>query len=285
MKRLAQPGEQGAQPPSQEQFECFFLCADCGFLEPENQEVCPGCSQSTWLDLRHHATADQVRDEELAERQRVPWWVKVVTLATAIVFLGAATWLSGPTPTSVSAAAIGVLLVYLAGNRSMACLLVRSIDKRPHRWRLPIPLPARGAQARQRVHGEATRADKILQAPFSGRECLAYQVSVLFDAPGDARPPEWVLQEAKGVDFSVNGERIPGVRALVQKPMQLISTDEDKESELKLSRFLRERGLFLSDGEFTLFEATVEPGEEVQVHFFEDTEAVTLSDHSDLRLQ
>ena len=281
MERLRNPGEPVAQLSTQAEFECFLLCGDCGFMAPVHPGPCPSCSQDQWLDLRHHATADQLRDRELAERLRVPGWVTAVTLASAAQVFGMATWRVGPNPSTVSAAAIGVLLVTLLGNRSMAWLLMQRIGKQPHRWCLPIPLPANGIPARRVVQGDARHGEQRLEAPFSGRECLAYQISVLFDAPGDARPPEWVLQEAQGVDFSVDGEPVPGARVLVQKPMELICPDEAEERGLKLARFLRERGLFLSDGQFTLFESRVETGEPVQVQFFEASEAVTLSTLSD----
>ncbi len=58
--------------------------------------------------------------------------------------------------------------------------------------------------------------------------------------------------------------------------MELICPDAAEESGLKLAHFLRERGLFHADGQFTLFEARVETGEQVQVQFFDASEAVAV---------
>ena len=87
---------------------------------------------------------------------------------------------------------------------------------------------------------------------------VGYDVGVVFDTPGDAWPPIWVLREMHSAPFEIQGKTIDvdGVSlALPIKPVtEPAITGEQKQ------KFLRERGLFLADGTFDLFEVIIEPG-------------------------
>ena len=118
---------------------------------------------------------------------------------------------------------------------------------------LSIPLRPPARQAALWPH--AAHLGKSSPRPLCARECVAFQLSVLFDIVGDARPPEWVVQETRGTDFEVDSERIRGDRVLVTTPLKPVEAEVAQAAGLDLTRFLRERGLFSYDGSFDLFEA------------------------------
>ncbi len=274
--------------PLRADFECFHLCGDCGFLVSNEKAACPGCDTRNWMDLTDHNIADAVRDIETMERTKTPGWIKGVTLLVSVSVAAALATLvillaPGFAWHAILVAMVAVPLGYFFGHRGMAVLLLRLVKRRrPHRWRLPLPIPDGSGAARDEVSGVAAAADGVepLRAPFSGKACLAYQVCVLFDTPGDARPPEWVLEEAVAVDFNVGDRVIPGERAFVEGPLEVITPDEAEASGLNLWKFLRQRGLFSFDGDFDLFEARVAPGDEVNARIFADNQAVLISGKS-----
>lgn len=255
-------------------FDCFHLCAHCGYLSRGAEGVCPACKVETWLDLGDHLVADSVRDEEIRTRRVIPAWIKVglgavltVTMASVVVCLNVlwlydlgayATWLVG-----LGAFAVAVV-VYLLAVRPLAVLLLRARKNKPYRWHLPMPLSDATTPVRT-ILGTASLTGEPLIAPFSRRGCIAYQACVLFDTPGDARPPEWVIQESFGIDFEVEGDAMDGDHVLVRTPLEEIPLEQAEADGLDLARYLRERGLFVSDGEYELYEAIVVPGERVRV--------------------
>ena len=113
-----------------------------------------------------------------------------------------------------------------------------------------------GGCDRGRVRSVCCDVDPVRQLDARVAE-VGYDLGVMFDAPGDAWPPIWVLREMHAGAFEVAGQAITadGVSlALPIKPVaETVLTPEQKQ------RFLRERGLFLVDGQFDLFEAIVEP--------------------------
>lgn len=249
-------------------FQCFDLCGECGFIMRDARGACPSCGQRAWMDLAHEPTADAVRDVEAERRMTSPTWVKATAAAvtagsfTALVAAtDAASWALG-------VAVVGIPVAYLLGLQPLSVLLQRLTQReRPHRWRLPMPLPESKASPETTLHGKAELVGDALSAPFSGRRCIAYAVSVLFDTPGDARPAEWVLQEVAATDLQVGEHRFPGNRLLPNGPLAPVAA-ADLADDLDLSHFLRERGLFISDGDFELFEACIEPGDEVEACVF-----------------
>lgn len=114
-----------------------------------------------------------------------------------------------------------------------------------------------------------------MRAPVSGRECLGYEVTVLFDAPNDLRPPMWVLEEERTVHFTLAGEHAAPDGVTLDLPAQEVANEATGFGNQQVAEFLRKRGLFASEGEYIVFEALIEPGRPYRLELFErDVEAV-----------
>ncbi|MBA2661044.1 MAG: hypothetical protein H0U74_02020 [Bradymonadaceae bacterium] len=119
---------------------------------------------------------------------------------------------------------------------------------------------------------KAHAVEGMLKAPISGRECIAYQVCVLFDTPGDARPAQWALQEQRNLSVRLGDTiEVSQNSFYLESPVEEVQQrDESIESCEATKEFLRQRGLFNTDGEFHFFEAILELGDEVNVDEYED---------------
>ena len=107
--------------------------------------------------------------------------------------------------------------------------------------------------------------EAVLRAPFTGRACVAYEVAVLFDHPGDAWPPIWALREMRSCPFEVDGREVAKDHAMLTTATALVETPVMSEEQKR--RFLRERGLFVADGRFDLYEAIVAPNQRVELRW------------------
>jgi hypothetical protein len=286
-----------------EPFACFHLCVNCGFLAEDGENACPGCRRQNWIDLRNIPMAEQVREAEYRDRQRIPPKIEnrgiLATLGLAVLGGGVGSALesmsfaSSPGSiaiygviTAVAAAVVGWLIFPRLFNR----LYFRRRRRFPSRWRLPLPLPRRSVAPQRTLSGSVRPANELLEAPLSGRRCIGYEVSVLFDVAGDKRPPMWILEEERTASFEIQGERIAAERVTLELPSHLVggedfsgepqgdATGEDKASQearedardKKISRFLRKRGLFISEGDYAVFESLIEPDEHYTVSIYDD---------------
>ena len=286
-----------------EAFSCYYLCMNCKYLGEDSEAPCPACGAKSWMDLRHVGIAEEVRAMESRERQLIPAPVKrrgtYAGVAFGLLAAGASSALAWSQGLSWEAVGVwgGVVLILatLAGWFGFTRLFnhLHFIKRRrfPIRWRLPLPMPPQDATPAQTLSGKVQPRGELLKAPISGRPCVGYEVSVLFDVAGDKRPPMWVLEEERSTAFEIDGVTIEANGATVELPSTLVGGDEDlgeeggesaadgedlsqgegpsgEDLDKKIGLFLRKRGLFLSEGFFTLFEALIEPDEtyEVRVH-------------------
>jgi len=258
-------------------FPCFCLCPGCGFIDRTEKQTCSACGREGIFNLTDEATAGLVRDQEERERHRSPLWVKLA-LALFLLLLNAFviawTW---DCLYIFGTVLLGSPLAYGLLVRPLSVLALRMSPAKPKRWHMPMPLPGEKAAPLKRIRGKAETAGDLLTAPFTGRTCLAYQVSVLFDAPADARPPQWVLMETCGRDFKIGGTAIQGGNVMVRAPVRRVNPEEYEGKGLDLPRFLRERGLFDADGTFEIFEAVVEAEGEVEVSLYGETNTVVVA--------
>ena len=250
-----------------EEFDCMFLCDGCGYLS-HTDPPCPACGQKAWIDLDYWNHAEALRAREEEERRhppsRVQWQVRLAALSTggAIGLGGAAGLALGGLATLGAPLVLGLgtaatLLTYALGRRRIGrSIMERRVDH-PTRWHAPVPLPAPTATPISRLVGAVRATGPLLRAPFSGRACVGYDVGVMFDAPGDAWPPIWVLREMHACAFEVQGKAIAADSVSIALPFTPVAQPTITPEQKK--RFLRERGLFLVDGQFDLFEAIVEP--------------------------
>lgn len=269
----------GPLGPAKEPFDCMFLCDHCGYLA-DTAATCPSCTHMAWIDLDNWAHAEALRQVEESARQRpiaeVRWGVRAMSLAigatlgcglTAGLALAGGLALIGAGVIGFGAGATGAAtaLTHALGRRAFGWRFMARRVRDPARWRLPLPFADPRATVAARVVGPARARGPLLRAPFSGRPCVAYEVAVLFDYPHDAWPPTWVLREVRSCALEVEGREVAADAAMLELPTQAIdrpALDEDGKR-----RFLRERGLFLADGEFDLFEAVVLPDQTVELQW------------------
>lgn len=285
----------GDYEPKRVEFECKYLCAACGYFvdtapADDSNQACPACANDEWLDLAVEPLADRLRDMEAEERMEPPKFIRRLVVGVPLVIFAAI--LIGIVTTSylesgqfwsrvsfangshesrayvdyslltIVAAIFVVPLAYYFLPRPLAVLLLRGQERTPHRWHVPLSLPNPERKASRTLQDiEAQQCGEVLTAPISGRECLAYQVCVLFDVAGDARPPEWVLQEQRSVAIGFGDElEVASGSLYFESPVERVDV-----SDAEVKRFLRQRGLFITEGEFQFYEARLEPGDRVNV--------------------
>ncbi|MBL9107581.1 MAG: hypothetical protein JNL82_42230 [Myxococcales bacterium] len=270
VRRFVRP-PRDTQASAKEKFDCFFLCDECGYLCDKNPP-CPSCGSTSWIDLDVWANAEALRALEEDARRHPPKWLRTrVNLtalaagsllgagATALLALGGVLAL-GPLGFLVfGTGATGLATAYtheLAKRRIARTIVADRVDK-PTRWHLPLPLLDPTAPDAARIVGAAEPRAPLLRAPFSGRLCVAYEAAILFDHPEDAWPPTWVLREMRSAPFEVQGRLVEADRAALLLPTEPI--DDPVLDEAAKHQYLRERGLFLADGRFDLFESVVLP--------------------------
>lgn len=255
---------------SKEAFDCFYLCDECGYL-CETNPPCPACGATAWIDLDLWANAEALRAYEEDQRRHPPKWLRTRVKLTALV---AGSLLGGLATAGVALAGIltihAGLILFGTGATGLATAYTYELAKRritravvadrvedPSRWRIPLPLADPATTHAARFAGPAVPRGGLLHAPFSGRPCLAYEAAVLFDHPEDAWPPTWVLRELRSAPFEIQGQLVDTDRASLLLPIHPV--DAPVLDDAAKQKFLRERGLFLADGKFDLFEAILEP--------------------------
>lgn len=267
-----------AKPESHTESLCYYLCSDCGYLADTSDFACPACGYDNWFDLGSHDIADLLRDREEKQRNKAPAWTQLSLLLVVLGVFGSVVMLIPPSPWLIGLLALSAFFVIYLGNRPWTVYLLSKVKQtRPYRWRMPMPQPMSNATVEQKISGIASQTGSAYRAPFSGRNCLAYRICVLFDTPKDARPPQWVLQEDVCADFRIGEKLIRGDRVTIKRRLKQIPARQFKAAGLDLQLFLRERGLFLYEGEYSLFEAIVDPSDEVTISSFKGMETVILS--------
>lgn len=277
-RRFKKPSH-GGKSPAKEDFDCMFLCDHCGYLS-DVQGACPACTHTAWIDLDNWTLAEGLREIEEAARQNpvpaVRWRVRGASLAIGAVLGVAGTAglaLAGVVASSMAglvelgagAAGAATVLTHALGRRRLGWSIMARRVQDPTRWRMPLPFADDKARTFRRAAGPAIAREGVLRAPFSGRPCVAYEVAVLFDYPDDAWPPTWVLREMRSCPFEVDGREVARDHAMLTAPTEAVAQPVMSVEEKR--RFLRERGLFLADGSFDLFEAIVAPNEQVELRW------------------
>ncbi|MDC0719015.1 hypothetical protein [Nannocystis bainbridge] len=268
------PHQLGAGSPK-ESFDCMFLCDVCGYL-CDTDPACPSCGRTAWIDLDYWHVAEALREREEEERRHPPdrlkWQVRLASVAAgAAIGIGCAGGLALAGlvalgwPSLLGLGGGATALAHRLGRRRIGRALMLRGSSRPTRWHMPLPLVAAEAVVAARAVGQPQPRGPLLAAPFSGRPCLGYELGVLFDAPGDAWPPIWVLREMRSSAFDIDGRHVEADAVTLGLPLTAVTRPAMTESARQ--RFLRQRGLFLADGQFELFEAIVEPGAAYEVQW------------------
>ncbi len=271
--------------PEVAEWLCGFLCSECDYLVPpqeeEPTEACPCCRSTTWIDLSIEPLAHRIRDMEAEERMKPPPKARrnvYGTAAAVVVIMTVAAGATGGAVAGFITLVAGAMVGTLAGVvavRPVSLLMLQRQPRSPHRWHLPYPLPPVEATPVKAASGvKAEAVGELVRAPISGRECIAYEVCVLFDTPGDYRPPEWVIQEQGGGDLRLGELEVAAGEYYLESPVEEVEA-ADVEA---VKRFLRERGLFWPDGEYHYYEALLEPGDVVNIA---EHEELVIVDHLD----
>jgi hypothetical protein len=281
-------------------YPCAELCGSCGYFvdidpDPESdvEPTCPACGDQAWIDLEIEPVASAIREMEAEERNEVPTWIKstvvVATFAAIAAGVGAlyaAGVGAGYTICAACSALLFVPAAYFGLSKPASVLLLQGRARFPDRWHVPLPLPEEERAPSQTFDRlEARIDDELVTAPISDRECIACQICVLFDASGDARPAEWALEEQSATTLVFDGAgpegelRIGPEELYLETPVEFVhATGEDilpvDDDQMPIGagvdydtikRFLRERGLFITEGDFHFYEAVLQPGDRVDV--------------------
>lgn len=269
---------------------CFYLCSSCGYLGNDPREKCPSCLQEAWVDLGDEQIAEHWRSYEEDRRNSIPRRLRAVVFSFFFIipflllfasllltsFLGASTDVIDILLVVSCAFLLHTMLfspvLYRLSLRHIAKYYRKKKDSVPRRWHLPLPLPDTDAKISKQMTGVPHTKDTI-KAPISGKPCIAYEVSAIFDVSGDACPPEWVLVSSGNTDFDVDLRTIDAGTVIVRKNPKKYTEEEIDNVQIDIRGLLRPCGLFFSDGNWTFFEALIEPNEKVQVTQYDNSSA------------
>jgi hypothetical protein len=267
----------------------IVICARCGYLEltgglaspggdpmrrapPEPARArgrCPGCGERAWADPTLEATTLALRGAEdrlepvyrtidpardtvrragivgyallvLAPLVWLAWLAHGIADGTVVVFILAAT-------------ALGI------GTRTVFALLRQRPRRAPRiapmRWHLALPT---ATTMRDAAEGPVRARGPLLDAPLSGRSCVAYELGVRADGELDAPAHTWLLLEQRSVAFAVGSRTVPAdaVRLeLARERLELARFDAARVAEL-----LRMRALAGNHQAWVVTESILVPG-------------------------
>ncbi|MFT6397618.1 MAG: hypothetical protein ACJAYU_002372 [Bradymonadia bacterium] len=257
-RSIAKNRARAADDPLQnrrEEFACEFLCADCGYLLGEPAPRCPSCKSEDILDLGDVEVAARFRElEEAGRAARVPRGTWVAGGAAALVGAAAAALvhpLFGLGLLIGLPAALSQLLPRLYWSQLKSGLV-------PSRWRLPAMAQIADTTPARPTTADHARGAELLVSPVTNTPCIAWRVSV-FVLRRD-RAPELVLDENRAGALNVGGHTLHADSYLVDQTTAAIATDL-----APAQPYLRTRGLFTSDEDFSLYEAVLREGEWVEL--------------------
>ncbi len=254
------------------EFQCFFVCSSCGYLALSDQRCCTACGHRAWVDMGDEGTAECWRNYEQRQRSMIPKKVNALIVVVLLLVGVGLTW-----PLGMFGVGLSVILfptAYLLTQRPLSVYLARhEKTKLPVRWRMPVPFPDRGYQATLDQTGIASGTERCI-APLSKKPCLAYQLSVIFDSPDDGRPAERVLVESGNTEFNVETAVVPPDHIVMIDRLNPVL--DGKLSDFAFEAFLRARGLFRVDGNWELYETTVQPGDFVRIQQYANSPSFIL---------
>lgn len=226
------------------EFECVRLCPDCGWFD-WGATRCDECGSDTH-DLTHEPTALANRDALHDARQDVTGKVQnagqiLAVIGSTLVFGGVFFWFGYGHPALIELGIAGVSLGVCVG-----AALAKEVSRGVARL-----LPAWDPPTAWRRHRSVTQSEigiSEMVAPFSGVECSGWRVIVECSSLDSSREWDLAIDESRAVSSEVESMLLgdePGSVPEVRSP------EPDR-----LARYLRQRGLYLADGEYRVFERT-----------------------------
>ncbi len=277
-------GERLEYEPDFREFPCAFVCADCGQLHsPQDptaghptrrsadvgtrpETPCSHCGAQGWIDLANVAMADTLRDSE-REQDRKRSHVPIVPplllslVGTLVVMMTESSLGRDMTQFVMGEYVVPVwpfVAVFIFGASLGSRLWRRRQQARrlPHRWSLS-PASASGPRTSGRAMGRRT-----LQAPLTGRPCVAYELAVHTANEPTAALGEFTLVEQRCADLEVDGTafRGDGVRLVLRR--ERVELDP---ANARHRRAMQSRGLEPVGDAFAVFETIVAADDSVRV--------------------
>lgn len=282
-------------------FVCDHICTQCGRMEPAGpdgegpgESPCPHCDEVSWADLRQGGVVEGLMEHDEDRRDTLEQgsiFGSAVSLSIGAVFglffvvslvdllLSLATDIEHLLPGEG-----GLITVFMFGAWVLFCGLVSSSmfirasreakamvrETHPTRWRYAhVPVGFFAGRRRSVVGGDAT-----LQAPFSGRACLAYSVGVRIDDQERDAAWSWsaVVQEVG--PLQLDEQPAPAPLFLDLEPSSFARPTAGTAEAARVDRWLRERGIDAERLGLELFETIIRPGEDVSLRQGKDGGAV-----------
>lgn len=267
-----------------------MICTCCGYLELRDAVVepggdpmrrppsdrgrargrCPSCGERAWADPLLEATALALRGAE----DRIELGAQLVfdpshdavrragVVGYALLVLLPLAWLAWLTRGLANATVVLMLISATAlaiGTRTVLVLL-RHRPKRapriaPMRWHLALPT---ATAMRDQVEGSARARDRLLEAPLSGRSCLAYEIGVRADADLTAAAHTWLLLEQRSVAFAIGTRTFPADAVRLELPRVRVALA--RLDPARVDAVLRARALTGNRDAWVVTETIVPPG-------------------------
>ncbi|MBN2802301.1 MAG: hypothetical protein JXR91_04315 [Deltaproteobacteria bacterium] len=257
-----------------EPFQCYYYCENCGYLSESNQNKCPYCKQLIWVNLANDAMGTALHDVEKSTRNTVNKKIHILVIPIYLLTIYGVYFTTayfsaiegGIVTAFIMATALGVS--YNTTIKWWSFLFEKFNYKWPLRWRFPL-LNSNCHSNLNKTNDAEIDGEETLISPFTGTKCLGYKAMVLFDIEGDARPPEWVLAEVVCNDININGSKFSGAKIMLDMEVKHIDI-ETVQPQFDFKTYLRQRGLFLYDGNFIPFETVIKKGDKYQVKICTD---------------
>jgi hypothetical protein len=257
------------------EFECLFLCMDCGHLsEPRSGDPmrfdaqvgprnCARCGAVGLLDLRQTSIVHSLSELEATD-VRSSWAARAGKIFGVLGITAASGWLFVAELgfLGVPVAALGVMQLARFGSSLFGDF--RSRRSRPRRWRMPQTSTRPGAAPHEGVRGRVDAAGELLRAPLSGRPCVAYEVAVRDDDDPTGPLSSWRLIDQDNAGFQLGEFEVSPGEALLQLERELNGHGIIGGKDPATRRYMRMRGL-LDGEEVFIYETILAPGDSCEL--------------------
>ncbi len=227
-----------------------MICTCCGYLEltgplapaagdpmrrapvepSRARGRCPGCGERAWADPLLEATALALRGAEDRlepgahvvldpERDAVR---RAGVVGYALLVLAPLAWLAWLAQGLANGTVVLMLVAATAlaiGTRTVLVLLRHRPRRAPRiapmRWHLALPT---NTAMRDDAVGPVRARERLLDAPLTGRPCVAYELGVRGDGELDAAAHTWLLLEQRSIPFAVGTRTFPANAVRLELP-------------------------------------------------------------------
>ena len=249
-----------------ESFPCHHVCGNCGWLADSKRGACPSCKRDSWIDLTHANTAEALRAHEratptLGAGEELLVKAGGAVAVTAWICAGVAlSMISLPVIGSATALITGGLLAqHVCQPLREALHRCRARTGHPARRRLALP-PAEGLVGRVRGHANPR---SVLRSPVEDQPCLAWRIRARLDDDGHE---QLIIDDSRSVAFELGGRSLEADAVEIDAPVEHVRLSElESKARERVIRFLRSRGCFSHEGDWTLEIQQIELGHPIEL--------------------